>query len=158
MKIIYEKGDLTEADVPVILHGCNAQGVMGSGVAAAIRSKYPQAYSTYKAEHVSNGLRLGSIVWAGVPITPYPVRKWIGNMITQEYFGRDGAKYVSYDALWECFIEVNRIMGKGNTISTPPRNVGMPLIGAGLGGGNWNVISTIIEETSTAYQPIVYTL
>ena len=39
MKIIYKQGDLLEAEEVVIVHGCNAQGVVGSGVALAIRNK-----------------------------------------------------------------------------------------------------------------------
>jgi len=34
----------------------------------------------------------------------------------------------------------------------------MPKIGAGLAGGDWNVIAAIIEEEFTAVQPIVYWL
>lgn len=34
MKIIYKQGDLLSCPERVILHGCNAQGVMGSGIAA----------------------------------------------------------------------------------------------------------------------------
>ena len=33
MNIIYKQGDLLECSEQVIVHGCNAQGVMGSGVA-----------------------------------------------------------------------------------------------------------------------------
>ena len=36
--------------------------------------------------------------------------------------------------------------------------IGLPLIGAGLGGGNWNIISSIIEEELTKIKPIVFTL
>jgi len=37
--------------------------------------------------------------------------------------------------------------------------VALPMIGAGLGGGDWNVISDIIEtESKKALQPIVYKL
>ena len=37
-------------------------------------------------------------------------------------------------------------------------HIAMPLIGAGLGGGDWNVISEIIEEESLKFQPVVYEL
>ncbi len=35
--ITYKQGDLMKASETYIAHGCNAQGVMGSGVAKAIR-------------------------------------------------------------------------------------------------------------------------
>jgi hypothetical protein len=34
----------------------------------------------------------------------------------------------------------------------------MPQIGAGLGGGDWQVIEAIIESEMTDIQPVVYTL
>jgi len=41
--MIYRQGDLVMAVEPIIIHGCNAKGVMGSGVAKAIRAYYPDA-------------------------------------------------------------------------------------------------------------------
>ena len=51
MQIEYRTGDLLEAAEPVIVHGCNAQGSMGAGVARAIRDRYPAAYAAYRAAH-----------------------------------------------------------------------------------------------------------
>lgn len=39
--IEYRKGNLLDITSGVIVHGCNMRGVMGSGVALAIRNKYP---------------------------------------------------------------------------------------------------------------------
>ena len=44
-----------------IIHGCNAQGVMGSGVAAIIRAKYPMAYKTYIYQ-ADTGYILGEVI------------------------------------------------------------------------------------------------
>jgi O-acetyl-ADP-ribose deacetylase (regulator of RNase III) len=38
------------------------------------------------------------------------------------------------------------------------RSVAFPLIGTGLGGGRWDVISAIIEANAKDFQPIVYSL
>jgi hypothetical protein len=32
----------------------------------------------------------------------------------------------------------------------------MPMIGAGLGGGDWHRIAAIIQEESQHFQPVVY--
>ncbi|ESQ88967.1 hypothetical protein ABAC460_14395 [Asticcacaulis sp. AC460] len=48
MKIIYKTGDLLEAPERVICHGCNAQGVMGSGIAVPIRNRYPMVFKAYR--------------------------------------------------------------------------------------------------------------
>jgi len=47
--IKYVRGNLLDAPQPIIVHQVNCQGVMGSGVAKAIRDKYPQAYQAYRS-------------------------------------------------------------------------------------------------------------
>lgn len=145
MKIEYIKGDLLTTDSPHILHGCNAQGVMGSGVAKAIRSKYPQAYEDYRSMYDSVGLDLGNIA-----VSVQDDCKTIYNAITQKYYGRDSSKvYVSYWAIAEVFRHID---------SFKINEIAMPMIGAGLANGDWNVISAIIENTLVNTKPIVYIL
>ncbi len=150
MKIIYKKGNLITASENIIIHGCNNRGVMGSGVAREIRREFPETYMIYKNLFKDFGLGLGEVIWV------YEKFKWIGNCITQDGYGKDGKKYVCYDATRKCIREINN-----NYHITKPRvdmNVAMPKIGAGLGGGDWNIISNIIEEESLKFQPIVYEL
>ena len=78
MKIEYIKGDLMTSDIRHIIHGCNAQGVMGSGVAKLIRDKYPSAYTDYNDVYNNKGLELGEIV-----ISVQNDGKIICNAITQ---------------------------------------------------------------------------
>lgn len=149
-KIVYKKGDVTSADEVVIVHGCNAQGVMGSGVAAAIRRKYPLAYQTYKNISDNEGLNLGTIVWEREH------GKLIGNMITQQSFGGPGVRWVSYIAVGACFRRLNKFMQSSQ--GRYGHTVALPKIGAGLGGGDWSLIAGIIEEEATAFTPVVYEL
>jgi O-acetyl-ADP-ribose deacetylase (regulator of RNase III) len=144
MQIIYKTGDLLTADEPAIVHGCNAQGVMGSGVAKAIREHYPAAYTAYRQHHVTTGLKLGDTIW--VACGPHTVI----NAVTQERYGSDGKRYVDYEAIRTAMREINRRL-KGKAVA-------MPLIGAGLGGGSWPEIAKIIEAELTDVQPVVYTL
>ena len=145
MKIEYIKGDLLETEITNIIHGCNAQGVMGSGVAKAIRAKYPKAYQDYYDTYNSMGLELGDAC-----ISTQPDGKVIYNAITQKNYGRDSSNvYVSYWAIAEVFRKVN-----GSQID----EIAMPMIGAGLANGDWNVISAIIENTLTRVKPVVYVL
>ena len=64
MNIIYKKGDLLTTDADIIVHGCNCQGVMGSGVAKQIKEKFPNAYTIYKQREEEIGLRLGEPCFA----------------------------------------------------------------------------------------------
>ena len=144
MKIEYRRGDLLDTDIQHILHGCNCRGVMGSGVALAIRNRYPQAYQDYLQEYQSHGLLLGNII-----ISVQEDGRHIYNALTQERYGRDGQVYVSYWAIAETFAKIN---------SFGIDAIALPRIGAGLGGGDWSVISAIIENTLTSVQPVVYDL
>ena len=144
--INYVTGDLLGATQRVIIHGCNAQGVMGSGVARQIRQRWPNVYEVYALRHRVFGLGLGEIV----PVATLDGRI-IVNCITQDGFGRDGRRYVDYDAIDRCLALVNdRVQGWEAT------EVAMPRIGAGLGGGDWEVIEQIVLRNATNFVPVVY--
>lgn len=111
-------------------------GVMGGGVAWQVRKRYPEVYVEYVKEFHKNGAyELGFI-------QPIAVSEdlIIVNAITQKYYGNDGTRYVDYDAVRLCFRHVAKFS----------RNVFMPIhypaIGAGLAGGDWDIISAIIDE------------
>lgn len=149
MKIIHKYGDLLEAPEKYILHGCNAQGVMGAGVARLIKQKWPTAYLVYIASRQHNGMRLGVVTYA-----EQDDGKVIFNGITQEFFARQpGECCVSYRAIEEVICAVNSYFEHKSF-----QSVAMPKIGAGLGGGDWDLIETIIEHNSKNFQPVVYEL
>lgn len=135
-------GDMLEkVSSGFIIHGCNAQGVMGSGIAKAVKSYYPEAYTKYMQVHESTGLRLGDII--PVKVTD---KLFIVNCITQEYFGKDGRRYVSYDAIDWCAKKVNWLAAYSAKYDIEPI-IHTPLIGAGLGGGDWGIIEMILLRT-----------
>lgn len=120
----------------VIVHGCNAQGVMGSGVARIVRNDFPAAYYEYVRKHDEVGLQLGEII----PVSVLPGRTII-NAITQEFYGPGPQRYVDYDAVREAFRRT-KVYALENGVET----INYPKIGAGLGGGLWSVIAPIIDE------------
>lgn len=133
------KGDLFAYLKPgdAFVHGCNAQGVMGSGIAASVREIYPAAYNDYRKVFETEGLHLGEIIPHYDPQT----QVWVINGITQNLYGKTGDRFVSYDAVTEVFERIRKDYQVGNI-----KRLFFPLIGAGLGGGNWRIIQTIIEE------------
>ena len=154
MKIDYVKGDLFATNIKIIAHGCNAQGVMGSGVAKIIREKYPKAYQRYRYQYEERGgLKLGDIITVpcGDRVSDPDNYKIIINAITQEFYGSDGKRYVSYDAVAESMKKINQMFEIYGF-----EEIAMPKIGAGYGGGEWTVIEAIIESELTNVKPYVY--
>lgn len=130
-----------EKNKPVILvHGCNAQGVMGSGVAALVKKLYPFAFDAYRAEHNDFGLVLGDVVFASTPAGDDDnCSVTVANAITQQNYGRDGKLYVSYDAVVESMLKVAAV---AKTRNVP---VIFPMIGGGLGGGDIKRLTAIFQ-------------
>lgn len=157
MDIIYKTGSILEASEPYIIHGCNAQGKMGSGVAKVLMDEYPDVKKRYLAAHAratEQGERFLGTLHIGVETQNYTVF----NAITQEFYGYDGRKYVSYGAIELCMSELDKAMRTIEAKTGKMPHVAMPLIGCGLAGGDWSVVSHIIERCSQHFQPVVYTL
>jgi len=143
------KGDLIalaeQGNFDVIVHGCNCFNTMGAGIAATIRSKYPQVYQvdceTVKGDRSKLGTYTAAVTGKFVIINAYT-----------QYTYNPRTNPVDYDAIREVFKKIKKdFAGK---------RIGYPLIGAGLAGGDWNKISTIIDEelagedhTVVIYQP-----
>jgi O-acetyl-ADP-ribose deacetylase (regulator of RNase III) len=141
MKTIYS--DVLLQTNGIIVHGCNMQGVMGAGIARAIKQRFPSAYNVY-IDGLNNGKQLGDIC-----LTEITDQLYIANALTQRFYGNSEIThqvYVDYVALKTCFEEVNQLA----LITKLP--VLFPKIGCGLAGGNWNTVCKIIE---TALDPKV---
>ena len=142
MKIVTEIGNLLHVKAGHIVHGCNAQGVMGSGVALGIKQKFPRAYESYIMQHEMTGLELGVAY-------PFIVDNglYVWNAITQADFGA-GKRQVSYDAIQTCFEQINEFLSSNHLdVPMPIKEIHIPMIGAARGGGNWEIIREIIEQT-----------
>lgn len=144
--IHFKKMNLLEADVDYICHQVNCQGKMNSGVAKAIRERWPIVYTTYWNAWHSAPRRLqllGTILL--VDINEYEPRTWpdqpaIINMFSQEFYGYDGKRYTSYDAFDDCLQKIKETVPKGSKIAFPYK------IGCDRGGGKWNVIFALISN------------
>lgn len=133
---------------------------MGSGVAKVLFERYPSIRVNYLAWYAAAQKNkepfLGEIAYN--PNHPHHVI----NAITQRGYGYDGKLYADYEAIESCFKKLNaeaeRRNAAPNALYGVMHAVAMPLIGCGLAGGSWPVVSEIIERTSLNYQPVVYAL
>ncbi len=150
MKIEYRTGNLfDEPNLTHLVHCCNAQGVMGSGFAKELRQRHPSVYDTYhlayqESRKVGQSLPMGWVVDVNTP-----TGIMVYNLIGQEFFGGDGKKYVSYDAIADGMMWIDENITLGAELC-------MPTMGAVLAGGKWSVIASIVEAYSTRFKPVVY--
>lgn len=125
------------ADEQIIAHQVNCKGVMGSGVAKAIKEAYPEAFTEYKkfCNSSSNSKDLlGCVQYVVIP----RVKKIIVNLFAQDGYGRD-KRYTNYESIEDCFRALFRK-------SRMP--IAMPYgIGCGRGGGDWdNIVYPMIKN------------
>ena len=140
----YFEGDLLQSGLQHIAHGCNMNGGFGSGVAKAVATKYPKARGDYWLNFGGKpgGTIIESLQDDGVTIY---------NCLTQEWYGPGDKKYVDYNFVAKVFKEFNNILPKGAIL-------GIPKIGAGLAGGDWEIIEKIIDDEAKNYEVHCYIL
>ena len=139
--------------VKIMTHGTNCLGRMGSGIAPLIKQKYPEAYEVYRNQYNSpTGLTLGQITYCTPKMSVYPFLV-VNSNIQHKYRGYknpDGTiepydkVFCDYDAMQSCFKQINDIAIM--LVDQFPVEVNFPLIGCGLAGGDWNIVSQIIDD------------
>jgi O-acetyl-ADP-ribose deacetylase (regulator of RNase III) len=131
------QGDLLEmafqGNFDVIIHGCNCFNTMGSGIARQIADRFPMA------EKIDKLTVCGSVEKLGMYTTSICNDKHkkpfvIINAYTQYYGGSD----VRYEAIRSVMIKIKKMFGECK--------IGYPKIGAGIAGGDWEIISNIINK------------
>ena len=165
--IIEQKGNLLYTDCQYICHQVNCMGKMNSGIAKAIREKWPIVYKAYQdwqmsydawahatADSEERRNELLSFTMLGrVLQVPVSENQTVLNLAAQLKYGYDGKRYTSYDAFWMCLGEIKQTIPKGSSIGFPTH------IGCCRGGANWNIIKAMIEEVlGTDYNVYIYEL
>ncbi len=133
------KGDLIklalEGKFDIIIHGCNCFCTMGAGIAKAIKSEFPEAFKADQITEKGDKSKLGIFTQATTTRSGHPIT--VINAYTQFNYRGKGIK-ADYDAIRKIFKKLKS--------EFPGKRFGFPLIGAGLAGGDWKVISEIISE------------
>lgn len=121
--INYIKKDITTVERGIIAHGCNASGGFGSGVAGAIKNRWPEVAAEYHRQYAAGACQLGTAHIVNINDGLY-----VANMITQQNCGYDGAVYADLAAI-EATMEYAAAL---SDVYALPLYV--PKIGCGLGG------------------------
>lgn len=138
------KGDLIklalEKKFDVIAHGCNCFNTQGAGVAVVMAKNFNT--DRFPMELVNRGdwSKLGNIEYKtfnlGTDDTPFNLK--VVNCYTQYHYGHKFGIPFDIEAFTLCMRKMNK--------EFHGEHIGLPKIGAGLAGGNWDEIKIIIQK------------
>jgi O-acetyl-ADP-ribose deacetylase (regulator of RNase III) len=141
--IKYVTKDITTVRKGIVAHGVNCQHAMGSGVAKAIKEKWPAVYEQFmKAPKGKKMLGVASIVTIRDTL-------YIANLYTQNMYGYGGGKYASVEAVRQSLSDVIIL---ADYYSLP---LFIPKIGCGLGGLDWDKeVKPVLENLNTFFDQV----
>lgn len=138
------KGDLLDlfdqGEFDIIAHGCNSHSIMGAGIAAQIKERYPAAYNADRFSDLGPISKLGNFTFAFIPKD-----KVIFNLYTQYNPGPNAEPFL----IATCFNKMKLLLERFEGLKTA--KIGIPMIGCGIGGLNWDDIKPIIEKQMEGY-------
>ena len=130
------QGDLLDVEQGIIAHQVNCQGVMGAGLAKALRNVYPDIYVSYK-KHCGAGH--GTALMGKVQIVEVGEKLYVANLFSQEGYGK--GVQTDYEKLEMALGKLEMYARRADA------KVYLPyLLGCGLAGGDWNVVADIIHR------------
>ncbi len=141
MTIVYKKGDVLNSGEEVVVHGCNCFNTMGSGVARQVKEQFPQAYNADQQTLRGDETKLGNFTY-GRKLRVDGSETIVVNAYTQYRYTFIDVD-VDYRALETAFVNICERF--------PNEVIAMPKIGCGLAGGDWEVVSKILEKVSEKY-------
>jgi O-acetyl-ADP-ribose deacetylase (regulator of RNase III) len=151
MALIILKGDLLKSDCDVIAHQANCYSRMGAGIAKQIVQKWPVVAVEDRNFHITSpSKRLGQFSYAFVEQNTVMVC----NLYGQLNYGT-GAVQTNYAAL-ESSIRLMMDFLKQSPVFKS-KKIGFPFrLGCGLAGGDWAVVSKILNRISEEYDVDLY--
>lgn len=158
MTINYKVGNIVDAikagEVQFVGHQANCFNTMRSGVAKALVEAFPRVEESDQRTIKGDKEKLGSYSLAHIFIEKTSMIIRVFNLYGQYNYGYNNETYTDYENLERALKEM------ATYISAYPneRNIGFPMIGAGLGGGDWKVISKMIEEIFSDHKVTIYVL
>lgn len=138
-------GDLfTYPGLDAIAHGCNCAGVMGAGIAKEFKRRYPENFKKYKQACKDGTFKVGGL------LTFDAQDAYILNLGTQDEF-INPAKLVDIKKALKYMINfvMHMNIARSAVHRDPIKTIGLPRIGAGLGGLDWQDVKQVILDLDT---------
>ncbi len=124
-------GDMFALPVRAFAHGVNTRGVMGAGVAAQVRSRFPEVFDSYASACRSGRFQPGMVQRC---VTVSGV--WVYNLATQDRPGR-------FARLEWVTASVASMAAHASAAGI--EKVGTVRLGCGIGGLDWGVVRSALE-------------
>ena len=131
-------GSLLDATEDILCHQVNCQGVMGSGIALALRNNYPNLYESYYnfCLYCNKVHALG-----GAQFVEQEDGHIVANLFGQYDYGRKNILYTNYTELEVAFVRLRNYAVENNL------SIAMPYgISCGLANGDWQIVYKMIER------------
>ncbi len=131
--------DSKDKRINSMAHGCNCFHTMGGGIASEVSARIPNALKADKATPYGDSSKLGKLsFW---PEQSAKVQDNLGsfvfNLYTQFHPGPDAR-----------ILAVRHAFALLDKVAHPDRIVGIPLIGCGIGGLQWEVVKNVINKST----------
>ncbi|WP_057463169.1 macro domain-containing protein [Pseudovibrio sp. POLY-S9] len=125
----FHRTSILESSAQTVVNTVNTVGVMGKGLAAAYKKKYPEMFRKYKVICDANMLVAGSFwLWKGSD-------QWVLNFATKKHW-RNPSKFDYIEAGLVEFREKYNELGI--------REIAFPRLGCGNGGLNWDEVKPMM--------------
>ena len=147
--ITYVQGDLITSDCDVIAHGCNCFNTWGAGIARQMRIAHTEAFEADWATLRGDREKLGTFTAA------VSHGRLVFNLYTQYAYGNN-TQHCDYEAIRTSLEGMRAYLKSWDELSTV--KIGLPKIGCGLAGGDWDIVENIIKEVFVGTDVYVYVL
>lgn len=138
IKTIYNC-NLLDIKVDIIIQSNNCFITQGTGIALAIRNKYPEVYKADQATVRGDRDKLGTILPVKLEANSQPYYCFLN--YNQYNYGRN-KRMVNYEAFYNC-LELSR----DKCIKLGYKSIGLPyFMSCKNASGDWNVISAMINS------------
>jgi O-acetyl-ADP-ribose deacetylase (regulator of RNase III) len=135
MSITFVTGNLfTTPHLDALAHGVNGAGRMGLGIAVKFRRLWPKIFEEYERRCRRRELHPGDLfAWQAD-------KRWIYNLVTQD---RPGPRAT----LPAIQVSLQRMVAHARAAGV--RRIGLPQIGCGLGGLDWDDVRPVVEGAAS---------
>jgi len=144
MNITTHTKDILFTEDTLIAHCCNIQNTMGSGVAKALRTTFPEVYTADTKAYITYGKNLlGRCELVTITKSSLPVNtiKYVANLYGQPNYGVIG-RHVDYEAFYQALESLrDQVRPLGITSLSMPYK-----IASDRAGGHWPIVLEMIKH------------